>query len=75
MLKNPINHGKNKHIKIKYCFVHNVVEEKEIDLVYCFTEDQLVDLLTKAFPRPRFEVLRTLLSVSSKSIREENVEV
>ena len=52
MVKNPINHGKTKHMEIKYCFVHNTIKEKEVDLVYYCTKDQLVDLLNKAFPRP-----------------------
>ena len=74
MLKNPINHGRTKHKKIKYCFVCDVVREKEVDLVYYSTKDQLVDLLTKALSRPRLELLKALLSISNKSIKEESVE-
>ena len=51
-----------------------VVKEKEVDLVYCSTKDQLANLLIQTLPRPRFEVLRTLIGVPSKSIKEENVE-
>ena len=60
-------------MKIKYCFICNVVKEKEVDFSYYYTKDQLANLLTKTLPRPRFEVLRALLGVSSKSIKE-NVE-
>ena len=62
-------------MKIKYYFIHDVIKEKEVDLVYYSTEDQLANLLTKPLPKPRFKVLRTLLSVSSKSIKEQNVEI
>ena len=62
-------------MKIKYCFIRDVFKEKEVDLVYYFTKDQLANLLTKALLRARFEVLRALLGVSSKSIKEENVKM
>ena len=74
MLKILVNYGRTKHIKIKY-FVCDVVRENEVNLIYYSIEDQLVDLMTKAFPRPRFKVLRALLGVSSRIIKEENIKV
>ena len=55
MVKNPINHDKTKHMKIKYCFVCEAKKEKEINLVYCCADNQLANLFTKALLRPRFE--------------------
>ena len=71
MVKNPVFHGRTKHIKIKYHFVREAEKEKEVKLVHCNSEDQVADILTKALPKARFETLRTILGVSSKSAKEE----
>ena len=71
MVKNPVFHGRTKHIKIKYHFVREAEVEKEVRLVHYNSEDQIVDILTKALFKVRFETLRTRLGVSSKSVREE----
>jgi len=63
---NPMFHGKTKHFKIKYYFLREVQCCKEIILVHCKTEDQLVDILTKAFPKVRFEDLREKIGVCIK---------
>ena len=69
MAKNPMFYGRTKHIKIKYHFIREV--EKKIRLVHCNSEDQIVDILTKALPKAKFETLRTRLGVFSKSAKEE----
>ena len=37
--KNPLFHGRTKHIGIKYHFVHEQVKNKNVEIVYCPTED------------------------------------
>ncbi|KAI5352603.1 hypothetical protein L3X38_005494 [Prunus dulcis] len=44
MAKNPFFHGRTKHIAIKHHFIRDAVEEK--DVVYCRTEEQVVDIFT-----------------------------
>ena len=44
---------------------------KEIKLEYCTTEDQIADIFTKALPRPKFELLRTMLGVTEICIKEK----
>ncbi|XP_055604870.1 uncharacterized protein LOC129753094 [Uranotaenia lowii] len=39
--------SRTKHIATKYHFVRDVKQKKEIDVVYCPTEDMVADLLTK----------------------------
>ena len=53
--KNSVFYGKTKHIKIKYHFIREVEKEKEVDLMHCSSEVQMVDILTKVLPRIGFE--------------------
>ncbi|GKV37173.1 hypothetical protein SLEP1_g45232 [Rubroshorea leprosula] len=49
--QNPVQHGRTKHIKIKYHVIRNYVRDKEIVLQHCDSEVQVADILTKALPR------------------------
>ena len=60
---NPDFHGKTKHFKIKLFFLRETQREGEVKLIYCRSEDQSADILTKVFPKARFEVLRNKLGV------------
>lgn len=71
MAKNPILHGKTKHIKIKFHAVREVESNAEVKLIHCRGEDQLADIMTKGLPKTKFESLRLRLGVSSKLIKEE----
>ncbi|BAT74403.1 hypothetical protein VIGAN_01206700, partial [Vigna angularis var. angularis] len=67
--KNPVHHQRTKHIAIKYHFIRDEETTKQIRLEYCPTEDQIADIFTKALPRPRFELLRTMLGVTEFALR------
>ncbi|KAM1117107.1 hypothetical protein ACFX19_007645 [Malus domestica] len=69
MSKNPIYHGKSKHIALKHHYIRGVVEDKEMDVVYCKTEDQVADIFTKALPKDKFIYLIKLLGVKQQSIK------
>jgi len=72
MIKNPVFHGKTKHIKIKYHSIREAERENEVHILYCCGEDQLADIFTKALQKQRFELLRAKLGVSSNTcIKEE----
>eukprot|EP00794_Sanderia_malayensis_P011707 gene11707-biopygen9383 len=61
--RNPNSHSRTKHIEIKYHYVRNVVDNKEIQLIYCPTEKMIADIMTKPLPRPKFEEMRSLIGV------------
>ncbi|KAL4367961.1 hypothetical protein GQ457_05G011320 [Hibiscus cannabinus] len=47
LAKNPVSHSRSKHIVTKYHFIREQVKNKNVELVYCKTEDQLADIFTK----------------------------
>ena len=61
--KNPVMHSKTKHISIKYHFIRESVQEKEIRLEYVHTKEQIADIFTKPLPKDSFLYLRGKLGV------------
>ena len=66
MGKNPISHDHTNHIAIKFHFIREADEQGEIQLMYHKTQDQMVDILTKAVTRDKFIYLRELNGVTKK---------
>ncbi|KAI5320266.1 hypothetical protein L3X38_039974 [Prunus dulcis] len=75
MARNPVHHQKTRHISRKFHFIREAIQTKEIELIYCKTEDQIADILTKALPKDRFVRLRSLLGVKSAKGLEGSVEI
>ncbi|KAF5372127.1 hypothetical protein D9758_004946 [Tetrapyrgos nigripes] len=46
-------HGRTKHIDIRFHFIRFVIDEGQMQLIYCPTENMLADTLTKALPNIR----------------------
>ena len=63
LAKNPVSHGRSKHIDTRFHFIREQVTNEMIELHYCPTELQLADSFTKAVKLDRFEFLRKNLSV------------
>ena len=61
--KNPVMHSKTKHIAIKYHFVRELVQDKEIRLEYVHSNEQIADIFTKPLPKDAFLYLRGKLGV------------
>ncbi|GJS98735.1 putative ribonuclease H-like domain-containing protein [Tanacetum coccineum] len=49
IVKNPIFHSKTKYIEIMHHFIRDAYEKKLIQVMKIHTDDNVVDLLTKAF--------------------------
>jgi hypothetical protein len=61
--KNPVLHGRSKHIKTKYHFIRECVNNGEVVLELVGTADQLTDILTKPLTRVRFQELHEKIRV------------
>ncbi|GJX11840.1 hypothetical protein Tco_0201699, partial [Tanacetum coccineum] len=49
IVKNPVYHSKTKHIAIRHHFIRDAYEKKLIQVLKIHTDDNVTDLLTKAF--------------------------
>jgi hypothetical protein len=63
--KNPIQHSRTKHIDIRHHFIHDLVESREVALIFIPTENQLADNLNKPLDGSRFESLRKAIKSDS----------
>ncbi|CAM8988876.1 unnamed protein product [Rhodiola kirilowii] len=63
--KNPVQFSRTKHIEIRYHFLRDCVEKGTIAMEYCRTEEQIVDIFTKALHREPYEKLRLELGMTS----------
>ena len=61
--KNPVQHSKSKHIKIRYHFIRDLVEEKIVCLEFINTDNQKANIFSKSLNGPRFESLRKTIGV------------
>ena len=63
LTKNNAYHVRMKHISIRYHFIREVVERKEVELGYRRTEDMPADIFTKPVTRVRLDHLRKLFGL------------
>ena len=65
--KNPVMHTKTKHIAIKYHYVRELVQDKEVKIEYINTKEQIDDIFTKELPKDAHEYVRGKLGKISLS--------
>ncbi|GJW19045.1 zinc finger, CCHC-type containing protein [Tanacetum coccineum] len=63
LVRNPVFHGRSKHIDIRYHFIRECVENGHINVEHVSGELQRADILTKALPRLKFMTMRQMLGV------------
>ena len=56
--KNPVFHGRSKHIRIKYHFIRDCLEDGSIKADHIPTTDQLAGILTKSLGKNKFQEMR-----------------
>ncbi|GKB22266.1 hypothetical protein Tco_0856189 [Tanacetum coccineum] len=54
-VKNPVFHSKTKHIEIRHHFIRDSYEKNLIQMIKIHTDQNVTDLLTKAFDVSRFQ--------------------
>lgn len=60
---NPIFQARTKHIEIDFHHVRELVLNKQLQVCFISSKDQLADLLTKPLSSTRFKLLKTNLHV------------
>nr|GEZ70318.1 ribonuclease H-like domain, reverse transcriptase, RNA-dependent DNA polymerase [Tanacetum cinerariifolium] len=63
LMKNPVFHGRSKHIDTKYHFIRECVERDDIQVEFVSGEHQKAEILTKALPKIKFLVMRQLIGL------------
>jgi len=58
LTKNPAFHKRSKHIRIKYHFIRDCLEDGSIKASHIATTDQLADILTKSLGKLKFQEMR-----------------
>ncbi|GJX81856.1 hypothetical protein Tco_0331337 [Tanacetum coccineum] len=57
VVKNLVYHSRTKHIEIRHHFIRDSYEKRLIEMVKIHTDNNVADLLTKAFDMSRFNFL------------------
>lgn len=65
--KNPVMHGRSKHIDIRFHFLRDLVKDNVIHLEHCGTNNQLADGMTKPLKFEHFLQMRKLLGLCFNS--------
>ncbi|GJY01802.1 hypothetical protein Tco_0359954 [Tanacetum coccineum] len=60
IVKNPVFHSKTKHIEIRHHFIRDSYEKKLIQVIKIHTDQNVADLLTKAFDASRVKTAKAV---------------
>ncbi|GJT51920.1 hypothetical protein Tco_0978077, partial [Tanacetum coccineum] len=70
IVKNPVFHSKTKHIQIRHHFIRDSNEKILIQMIKIHTDQNVADLLTKAFDVSRFEyVIATKVKIVNGEVQ------
>ncbi|CAJ2662328.1 unnamed protein product [Trifolium pratense] len=65
LAKNPISHGRSKHIEMRCHYLREQVNNGLLKLEHCRSEVQIADMLTKSVQTDVFKRLSDLMGVTS----------
>ena len=80
MTRNPVFHGRSKHIHKRYHFIRECVENGQVGVEYVAGEKQKADILTKALGRIKFKEMKEFIGMKdleneSFKLKRENVGI
>eukprot|EP00253_Pinus_taeda_P024657 PITA_24657 len=62
--KNSVFHKRTKHIDTRFHYIRELVNNGEIVLKHCRTQEQVADILTKPLGQKSFEIFRKCLGIT-----------
>jgi hypothetical protein len=65
LAKNSVYHERSKHINTCHHSIREYVENKEVKLISCKTNDQVANIFTKPLKRETFIILKFMLGMKS----------
>ena len=65
--ENPQAHPRTKHIRLRYHFIRQYVQEGVIKPYYVSTHDNIADIFTKNLPKDRFLELRRIMGLTQRA--------
>nr|GEX49023.1 hypothetical protein [Tanacetum cinerariifolium] len=65
LARNPILHGRTKHMEIKHHYIRELIAKGEVRLESYRTNEQVADLLTKALPQVKLDEFKAHLGDST----------
>ncbi|XP_047315555.1 secreted RxLR effector protein 161-like [Impatiens glandulifera] len=71
LMKNPVFHGRSKHIDMKYHFIRECVEGSQIKVKFIRTDEQKAAILTKALPASKLVMMQHLIGVRDLEPRQD----
>jgi hypothetical protein len=63
MADNPVEHSRTKHIAIRYHFLRDHQQKRDIEIAYVSTKEQLANIFTKTLDEQTFTRLRHELNI------------
>jgi hypothetical protein len=55
--KNPVLHGRSKHIDVRFHFLRDLTKDGTLELAHCNSHNQIADIMTKPLKFEAFEKL------------------
>ncbi|CAJ2632965.1 unnamed protein product [Trifolium pratense] len=61
--KNPVMHGRSKHIDVRFHFLRDLTKDGKVQLLHCSSFEQTADIMTKALSLESFCKFRDMLGL------------
>jgi len=65
LCKNPVLHGRSKHIDVRFHFIRELTNMGVVEVIHCNTQNQIADIMTKPLKNDAFVKLRGLMGICS----------
>ena len=73
-MKDHQYHARTKHINVRFHFIHYIIKNGSIQLIYCPTDDMVADTLTKALPSTKVKHFVFQLGLAASVCRSSSLD-